>query len=401
MDNRRLVHAWLMLGSLWFLLGITWTPSNKLYQQGLIGLFWLPTLLLGWSERSRLLAICSSARPLLLGVLALVGWTVVSALWSTAEEPVREIKRLLYVLLFLAGLMLVTSTERLRLVRLLQVAGFGLALAAGAALVQRYGLEGKPLSWRLEGLGLLDHPIIGGYVIGLAAVWWFCLPPRRFALRLVWGAGLLTLLVFMAMTQSRSVWVALLTTMLLMPFWRIGRIGRMGWVVGGLLLTAVGVGYWQFEAVITERGASFRPEILASSLQMIAEHPWRGLGLGSDYQVRVPSLQLVFDHSHNVFTHIAIELGVPGLLLWLLIWGGSFRIAWLQRETALGGALLSMLMFSTMALLFDGASLWNTPRPEWFLTWLPVGLALGLKADSRSSRGGAEPLCYHAGPSKS
>ncbi|MOA03242.1 O-Antigen ligase [compost metagenome] len=258
-------------------------------------------------------------------------------------------------------------------------------------------MEQRPWFWRLEGLGGLSHPIIGGYVTGLAAVWLFGFPPRAHWERLAWAAGLLALVAFMLMTQSRGAWLALLVTTMLMPLWRKR---RTSWLASGVLVLVSAVGYWQFESVITARGASFRPEILSVSLQMIGVHPWLGLGLGSDYQIWVDSLNMEFDHSHNIFTHVAIELGLPGLLCWLVIWGGCFLIAWQQRRTTLGGALLAMLLFSTLALLFDGASLWDSPRPEWFLTWLPVGLALGLRAASPSASGGGS-LCYHASPSKS
>ena len=113
---------------------------------------------------------------------------------------------------------------------------------------------------------------------------------------------------------------------------------------------------------------------------MIADRPWLGLGLGSEYQVQ--ALGRMFDHTHNLFTHAALELGLPGLVLWLVVWTRCFVIALRERATPLGGALLAMLSYSTLALLFDGASLWDSPRPEWFLTWLPVGLALGLTAGS-------------------
>lgn len=396
MDSCRSRQAWLMVGLLWFLLGIAWAPSSKLYQQGLIYLFCVPTLLLLRSERNRVRALWGGARTVLLGIVLLICWGAASAVWSTASEPVREIAHVVYALFFLAGMVLLSEGGQQRLILVMQVAGGGLALSAFVALVKGYGIDHQPWWWRLEGLGSLNHPILGGYVIGLAMVWSSCLPPRSHPWRLVWGGSLLVFLVFMVMTQSRGVWVALLVTMLFMPLWHRG---REAWLVSGLLLLVGLVGYWQFPSVVLARGASYRPEILHASLQMIAEHPWLGLGVGNDYQVRVDSLGLVFDHSHNIFTHVAIELGIPGLLCWLLVWGGSFLIAWQQRGTALGSALLGVLLFSTVALLFDGASLWGSPRPEWFLTWLPVGLALGLQVGAAPPSGTGEPLCYHAGPS--
>ncbi|MER8326111.1 O-antigen ligase family protein, partial [Acinetobacter baumannii] len=70
--------------------------------------------------------------------------------------------------------------------------------------------------------------------------------------------------------------------------------------------------------VITQRGSSYRPEIFQAVLQMIGERPWTGLGLGAEYDVS--TVGMVFDHSHNMFTHVAIEIGLPGMLLWIAAW---------------------------------------------------------------------------------
>lgn len=370
-------HIWLLPGVLWFLLGIAWASSNKVYQQGLVIFFWLPALLIAILSWERFRSLWLENRAAVSGLLLLACWSALSTFWGSAEEPLREAKRILYVLLLLGGLILVAGNRPQSYITLLQVAGYGLALAALVALIQSYGWEGKSWRWRLSGIGLLDHPIMGGYVTGIAAVWLLLLPPRGIIQRLLWGGSLAVMLAFLVMTQSRGVWIALLTVILLLPLWRNN---RFVWGLGALLLIAGAIGYWQFESIVTARGASYRPEILMASLQMVAERPWLGIGLGSEYSIVVESLGLAFDHSHNVFTHVALELGIPGLLAWLFLWGWCVQVAWRERRTRLGGALLGMLLFSSWALLFDGANLWDTPRPEWFLTWLPVGLTLGLRS---------------------
>ncbi len=387
MDCRRLGLAWLTFGLLWFLLGITWSSTTKLYQQGLIAFFWLPAIWVAWSRSKFLLDVWRLERPLVAALSALLVWSAISVIWTGADEPAREAKRLLYVVCFLLGLVLVGDAPS-RMTAVLQWAGFGLALAALTALIYYYGIVGMPWEWRVVGLGLLDHPIIGGYVFGMALIWWSCLPPRRLALRLVWAAGLLSLFLFMVMTQSRGVWIAVLASALSMPMWRAGRAGV---IMASLLVVAAIIGYWLFGHYVVARGTSYRPEIFAASVEMIADNPWLGLGLGGDY--RVEALGHTFDHTHNVFTHVALELGIPGLILWLIIWGRSFSIAVRDRATALGSMLIGLWVFCTMALLFDGASLWDSPRPEWFLTWLPVGLALGLIGVRAASK------CYHPRPS--
>ncbi|MET0948093.1 MAG: polymerase, partial [Pseudomonas sp.] len=44
MYARRWAQVWLSAGLLWFLLAIAFAPSNKIYQQGLVALVWVPGL---------------------------------------------------------------------------------------------------------------------------------------------------------------------------------------------------------------------------------------------------------------------------------------------------------------------------------------------------------------------
>ena len=106
------------------------------------------------------------------------------------------------------------------------------------------------------------------------------------------------------------------------------------------------------------RGVSFRPQIFMVALQMIGEHPWTGLGLGGNYYVYWNEFR--FDHSHNLFTHVAIELGLPGLLLWCAVWFGALWQAWKVRDTQYGKGIIGMWVFSTLGLLRPGQ---QTPRP--------------------------------------
>jgi O-antigen ligase len=381
------VHAWLLPGVLWFLLGIAWASSNKAYQQGLVVFLWLPAIVVSIFSKKLLVSLWVNNRVALSVLFFLTFWAALSTLWTNALEPLREAKRILYVVFFLSGFVLVSGKRPESYIVVLQVAGGCLALAALVALVQGYGWEGKPWHWRLIGIGLLNHPILGGYVTGLAAIWLLLLPPRGFAARLIWGLSLVVMLAFLVMTQSRGLWAAMLAVVFLLPLWRNN---RFVWALSVLLLFGVAIGYWQFETLITARGASYRPEIFIASLQMILDNPWLGVGLGGDYRISIVSSGITFDHSHNLLTHVALELGMPGLLAWLFLWGWCLNVTWKARTSRLGGAVLGILIFSSCALLFDGANLWDTPRPEWFLTWLPVALTLGLRSFARQ----AEPLCY-------
>lgn len=365
----------LYLGYLWFLIGIVWIPVNKLYQQGLVVLLWLPALVTAVLWRKRLTAAWRSEKFLLWLVLLMLVWAGLSVTWTEAEDPTRELKRVLYVGLFLSAFVLLALERHAFVWKGLELAFVLLALSCPLSIYLFYGLDMHPVQMRLYGMGLAGHPILGAYVMALAVVWGLHCTPRIGWHCIVWGTLLAMLLLFIALGQSRGAMLALGLAAISMPFWGGG---RGGWLVFlSACLIAIG-GFFFFSPFILERGFSHRPDIFWSSVHMISQNPWLGLGIGSDYRVVTTHFPRGADHSHNVFTHAAIELGILGLVLWAAIWLAAFRVAWRERQSREGRILLSSLLVSFVAQQFDAASLWGSPRAEWFVTWLPIGLAIAL-----------------------
>ncbi|WP_339545994.1 O-antigen ligase family protein [Pseudomonas sp. RA_35y_Pfl2_P32] len=370
MQETRWAQVWMATGLLWFLLAIAFAPTNKIYQQGLVAFLWLPTLFLAWSARARLAELWQAQRVLCLAVLALGAWALLTLLWTHDPEPSRGAKRALYVIVFLLFFPVLANARPERVIRVMQWGGLGLALTAVLAAGKFYLIEDNLWTARLVGLGQLAHPILGGYVLGLAAVWLAHWIPQERWKQAIWVVALALLCGFVVLSQSRGAALALLLTFVSMPIWSRDRHSRLI-AVGAL--TAAMFAFWLLEPLVMARGASFRPQILMASLDMIAQHPWRGLGLGSAYSVFAAGQE--FDHAHNLFTHIAIELGLPGLLLWCVVWFAVLREAWRARDTVYGRGIIGIWMFSFLAMQFDAASISGSPRAEWFISWLPVGLA--------------------------
>ncbi|QVM90937.1 O-antigen ligase family protein [Pseudomonas entomophila] len=369
--EKRWVQAWLGLGFAWFLAAIALAPSNKLYQQGLVLFLWLPTLLLAWPARQVFIQAWRGQRALWASIALLLAWSAATLVWSSTEEDSREIKRLLYILVFLMAFPLLAQLGVERCRGILRVGGVLLAIAALVAIIRFYSVIGYPFYIRLEGIGEISHPILGAYVIGTAIIWLLYDCPRNRGAQLGWLAALACLGAFVALSQSRGTLASLAMTILLTPLWFRSRFSNL--LALGVLVAGSAAIYVAYD-LIMQRGASYRPEIFQASLQMIGEHPWTGLGLGANYRIEAAGLQ--FDHTHNMFTHIAVELGLPGMLLWIAVWLFTLGEIIRARSTPFGKVLLSLWVFSTLAMQFDAASLTGTPRAEWFISWLPVGLAM-------------------------
>ncbi|WP_406820151.1 O-antigen ligase family protein [Pseudomonas sp. KnCO4] len=363
--------AWLGLGLVWFLAAIALAPSNKIYQQGLVLFLWLPTLVLAWSARQVLVQAWKRQPALWGSVLLLLAWSALSLAWSVGEEPGREAKRLLYILVFLLAFPLLAQLGQARIRQLLLVGSALLAVAALVSVVHFYAMQGYPLLARLQGIGEISHPILGAYVIGSAVLVLLYQPPRQRGLQLAWLAALACLGLFVMLSQSRGAVLALALTVILAPLWFRDRHSR---VFAMLAALATGLALYFLYDLIAHRGSSYRPEIFHSAIDMIAAHPWTGLGLGAAYDVTVGNRH--FDHTHNMFTHVAVELGLPGMLLWVMVWLYTLGEIVRARGTLFGKVLLGFWVYSTLAMQFDAASLTGTPRAEWFISWLPVGLVM-------------------------
>ena len=366
-------RAWLGLGLVWFLAAIALAPSNKIYQQGLVLFLWLPTLVLAWSAREVLVQAWRCQPALWISLLLLLAWSGLSLAWSPAEDSGREIKRLLYILVFLLAFPLLAQLGLARIRQLLMLGSGLLAIAALVSIVNFYGLQGESLLARLAGIGEISHPILGAYVVGSAVFFLLYEPPRQRGLQLLWLLALACLGAFAMLSQSRGALLALVLTVIMAPLWFRDRHSR---VFSMLAVVATGLALYAVYDLIAQRGSSYRPEIFHAVVDMIAAHPWTGLGLGAAYDVSAAGMH--FDHTHNMFTHVAVEMGLPGMLLWAMVWLLTLGEIIRARGTLFGKILLGFWVYSTLAMQFDAASLTGTPRAEWFISWLPVGLAMML-----------------------
>ncbi|GLQ93404.1 O-antigen ligase family protein [Dyella acidisoli] len=357
--------AWLIIGMAVMPGGVSYNPS-KAYQTVLALTMWLPAIVLIAMHPRRLLEFCRL--PLMPWVIALLAWGWISLSWSHAPHRGDEAARNLSVLLFLIASQWVFGDNEPRTRWLLVGCSFVLAAAAVLNMVD-FALH-PPTDGRLTGIGVMANPNLAAAGMGAALIW---LWPWRFEgwswIVAKWMA-ISMLALFVLLTFTRSAWAALFVALVAMI---LCRGDRRAWLYAGAicLLGALGVGLGY--EVLMERGWSLRPQIFAKSLELFLQHPLLGLGQGTSFAIQAGDETL--DHAHNMFAQLAIEMGLPAVLLWAGIWLVLGWRAWRARYETLGLAVFGLWVFGTVAVEFDLPHLLDSPRPGWLITWLPLALS--------------------------
>jgi O-antigen ligase len=156
----------------------------------------------------------------------------------------------------------------------------------------------------------------------------FLLMARSFWKKALWGVALLFMLRGVMLTFSRSVFLAVLVAMALC-FWEFGVRGkRLHLVVAAVVVALVAlillpqnytarlasiVGVESRESM--DRGSvDERKDLLLRSLAVTAAHPLFGLGPGN-FEPYSGSWRV----THNTYTELGSECGIPALLLFLAV----------------------------------------------------------------------------------
>jgi putative inorganic carbon (HCO3(-)) transporter len=267
-----------------------------------------------------------AAGYLLLGVaaaLALVNWPPVR------REPARVAWLLLCLggaLAYVGPLLLGAAPQKFGLGRLIPASG-GLG-----------GTLGETVNPNVLG-GALVIPALLSLALAIGPRW------SRRPWRLVCGAIALALLLVLLLTQCRGAYLGAAAGMLLLL---VLRWPRLGWIVLPAVLVAVLLGASGtglsvvFDAMgggagvpAAKDGVSSRLEIWQFALQLFAQRPWQGAGLGLFAAMQTPVAgSIPAPHAHNLLLQVGMDLGLPGLLAYLAVLGGVIAMLWnlLRRE---------------------------------------------------------------------
>jgi O-antigen ligase len=193
------------------------------------------------------------------------------------------------------------------------------------------------------------------------------------------GAALIALLAVAAIvvTFSRSGFLTLATiaVIYLAQAARRGRVGLAAMVVtaalGGFILSPSGYGTRLSTVGDIETdptgSAQDRWSDMVVATTFVLEHPVIGAGLGMDYLALNDERGERWLSVHNVYLNYAVDLGLPGLVLFLLLFAGCLRAAGIVERTRraagvddlltrlAGAARVSLIAFAVAAVFYPVA----------------------------------------------
>ena len=261
-------------------------------------------------------------------ILAMYAWMILCvpfSSWRTGSALLVFFEVSKIVMISLALTLTVTTLAELR--RLLAVQALGVGLMTIAAVVVNNRMQG-----RLAGVGdaLLANP--NDLAMNVSLNWPFCLvfllTARGIVRKIFWIVTMLVMVYALMATYSRAGFMAL-AVVIVFCLWDFGIRGRRGYMLAiaagcllGVIVVAPGNYIKRLETLVGrfqegdyDRGsAEARRELLVKSLTVTATHPVFGVGPGN-----FPSFTGLWRVTHNTYTQLSSECGIPALLLFLFL----------------------------------------------------------------------------------
>ena len=357
-----------------------------------------------WRDRAALRPI----PPLWPVYAAWAAWVALSLAWS--PELDRSFKEFRHEILYMAlafWVCFAAAQARGAARIVLPVLATGGVIACSISLhAYTLGRWGYADGWH-GGAGNHSSMLLTMMPCALAAVWY---GRRNNWSRLQVQLAIAMVALFIAAaygTQSRTIWLGFGAELLVMmglaysarpePRHALGR--RAKWATALLALAVVAAAVAATAVVHQERTAERSAQAIerdprlalwSDVLERIEERPWTGYGFGRGVlraSLRQETGNSMLWHAHNIFLDVAVQLGLPGLLLFLALLAATLREAWRLCRTR---ADLEVACGAVIAAVVAGMLVRNMTDVLWIrqnalVYWGIIGGSLGLAAASRKS----------------
>lgn len=334
-------------------------------------------------------------------------WAALSIFWSL--EPARSAKEFQNEIVYcaLALWFCFVSAQAANATRnLLAVAACAAILVCSMSIYYFFSGEDYSRGWH-GGAGAHSSALLTLMPCALAAGWYARRSSWPLALKAVPPLIVVLCLVSAYATLNRTVWIGFALQFLLIGGWILRRsapvvVGRLSLktevvaaIVAGAVIAATAIMVQKTQAVraVLDRGAEMqndpRPALWGSILYSIEDRPFTGYGFGRGMlrgnfrqDFRNPTLW----HSHNLLLDMLLQVGVPGLLLFLGLLAATIREGWrASRDEDNAAAVCGIALVAVVAgMLVRNMTDVLLVRQNALLFWGVVGVLLAWGAKHRA-----------------
>lgn len=228
-----------------------------------------------------------------------------------------------------------------------------LALGAAAVLVTLYGfyqfifgIDISAMKWvdgeafpelRKRVFSTWENPnILAGYLdIVICLAFGLFVQADSKPKRIVLGALILAAAACLGMTYARGACLVIAVIFVLYGMLKDWRVLVACVVIGAVLLIADPVLYTRLTSVFTtiDTSAEMRLAFWESTIAMIQDHPFLGIGWGAffmvypEYDFYLQGADILIVHAHNLYLNYAAEIGIPGALAFMWFFCGTMYLA--------------------------------------------------------------------------
>lgn len=296
-------------------------------------------------------------------ILAFVGWAVLSVLWS--DFPLLSVRRVADLSCTMAlGFFLGMKVEMKVLLRLVAWAmAFTIPLSFIAAIFfPSIGIMDRldAVGWR----GVFGHKNGLGSSMGIAIIAFVCLFWDQQRNRLMWLAFLFPAVVLLAFSRSMTATIVTVVTICigLLRTLRLPPAKRVALYAVALILALGATLYLQdrmdkvFAAMGRDSSLTGRLPLWKYSTEAVLQRPFLGAGWDGFWPGKAGDRIRVWvrweaPHAHNSFIEMALNIGVIGLIIFLICVFKNFRLALQYSKDPSKPVRLWPLLFYTFSFL--------------------------------------------------
>ena len=270
------------------------------------------------------------------------------------------------------------------------------ATVYGVVIVQRFGLAAN---WHMENPPYYDANGYATLLVTALPLAGYCAARRGSPGRRVLGGVLcLILLVELARTGSRGGLLALLAA-LLCAAWVYRSVSTRTKVAAAVVVALAlgvvgGARYWHRVERIAPGSEDYnytaeggRLAVWRRGIGYVMQRPVLGLG-AANFPVAEGTISplawrqeygigVKWSVAHNTYLQVAAELGIPGLIIYLVMLGGAFRALALTRRTGTDAAPLAEALIAALAGFCVGSFFLSLAYREF--PYVLLGLSVGLR----------------------